>query len=304
MRATSFVVLGRRAGHDPARSSPMSSARRRRARVSGLALYRLVFEKTLADYVETPDPVKLNAAAINGMLASLDPHSNYFDAKALKEFQTSMRGEEFGGLGLEVMQENGLVRVVSPIDDTPAARAGRSGGRSHRQDRPDAGQGADAQAGGRQDARPRAHPCRDHRAARRRSQGRQGLRHRARDHPCSAGALAHRRRRHRLYPHHPVQRADLRCAEGGDGEVPRQRRQAEGLYPRSAQQSRRAAVAIGAGGQYLHRFRRDRLDARAHAPTSTRNTTPGPATTSAAASRWWCSSTAARPRPPRSSPAP
>ena len=63
-------------------------------------------------------------AAINGMLASLDPHSIYLDPKALNEFQTTMKGEEFGGLGLEVMQDSGLVRVVSPIDDTPAARAG------------------------------------------------------------------------------------------------------------------------------------------------------------------------------------
>ena len=83
-----------------------------------------MFEKALANYVEAPDPAKMTAGAINGMLASLDPHSNYLDAKALKEFQTNMKGEEFGGLGLEVMQDNGLVRVVSPIDETPAARAG------------------------------------------------------------------------------------------------------------------------------------------------------------------------------------
>jgi carboxyl-terminal processing protease len=62
------------------------------------------------------------------MLASLDPHSNYFDPKALQDFQTSMKGEEFGGLGLEVMMEDGLVKVVSPIDDTPAARAGLMSG--------------------------------------------------------------------------------------------------------------------------------------------------------------------------------
>jgi carboxyl-terminal processing protease len=83
-----------------------------------------VFEKASANYVEAPDPTKMTTGAINAMLASLDPHSNYFDAKALKDFQNNMRGEEFGGLGLEVMQDNGLVRVVSPIDDTPAARAG------------------------------------------------------------------------------------------------------------------------------------------------------------------------------------
>ena len=83
-----------------------------------------MFEKTLANFVDTPDPAKMTEGAINGMLSSLDPHSNFLDAKALKDFQTNMRGEEFGGLGLEVMQDNGLVRVVSPIDETPAARAG------------------------------------------------------------------------------------------------------------------------------------------------------------------------------------
>jgi len=90
----------------------------------GLSLYKLVFEKAIDNYVEAPDTEKMTAGAINGMLASLDPHSNYLDAKALKDLQTTMKGEEFGGLGLEVMQDNGLVRVVSPIDDTPAARVG------------------------------------------------------------------------------------------------------------------------------------------------------------------------------------
>ena len=79
-------------------------------------------------YVDPPDEAKVMEGAINGMLASLDPHSNYLDAKALSEFQVTMKGEEFGGLGLEVMQDGGLVRVVSPIDETPAARAGMMSG--------------------------------------------------------------------------------------------------------------------------------------------------------------------------------
>ena len=83
-----------------------------------------MFNKVRDTYVEKPDDDKLIKSAIDGMLASLDPHSSYFDAKALQDFQTSMKGEEFGGLGLEVMKEDGLVKVVSPIDDTPAARAG------------------------------------------------------------------------------------------------------------------------------------------------------------------------------------
>ena len=93
-----------------------------------LALFNEVFNKVRDNYAEKPDDAKLIKAAIDGMLASLDPHSTYFDPKALQDFQSSMKGEEFGGLGLEVMMEDGLVKVVSPIDDTPAARAGlRSG---------------------------------------------------------------------------------------------------------------------------------------------------------------------------------
>ena len=93
-----------------------------------LSVFSHVFDKVREAYVDKPDDDKMVVAAINGMLASLDPHSTYLDAKALSDFQTTMKGEEFGGLGLEVMQENGLVRVVSPIDDTPAARAGMMSG--------------------------------------------------------------------------------------------------------------------------------------------------------------------------------
>lgn len=89
-----------------------------------LAFFADVFSKVRDNYAEKPDDDKMIKGAINGMLASLDPHSTYFDAKALQDFQSSMKGEEFGGLGLEVMMEDGLVKVVSPIDDTPAARAG------------------------------------------------------------------------------------------------------------------------------------------------------------------------------------
>ncbi|HEY1943635.1 MAG TPA: S41 family peptidase [Roseiarcus sp.] len=94
----------------------------------GVALFAHVFEKVRETYVDKPDEEKMVVGAINGMLTSLDPHSSYLDAKALNDFQTTMKGEEFGGLGLEVMQEDGLVRVVSPIDETPAARAGMMSG--------------------------------------------------------------------------------------------------------------------------------------------------------------------------------
>ncbi len=93
-----------------------------------LALFADIFNKVRDNYAEKPDDDKMIKGAIDGMLASLDPHSTYFDAKALQDFQTSMKGEEFGGLGLEVMMEDGLVKVVSPIDDTPAARAGLMSG--------------------------------------------------------------------------------------------------------------------------------------------------------------------------------
>jgi carboxyl-terminal processing protease len=88
-----------------------------------LNLFGDVFDKIRSDYVEKPDEAKLIEAAINGMLASLDPHSSYMDAKAFKDMQVQTKGE-FGGLGIEVTQEDGIVKVVTPIDDTPAAKAG------------------------------------------------------------------------------------------------------------------------------------------------------------------------------------
>ena len=88
-----------------------------------LTLFGDVFEKVRADYVEKPDEAKLIESAINGMLTSLDPHSSYMDAKSFGDMQVQTRGE-FGGLGIEVTQEEGVIKVVSPIDDTPAAKAG------------------------------------------------------------------------------------------------------------------------------------------------------------------------------------
>jgi carboxyl-terminal processing protease len=89
-----------------------------------LNLFGDVFERGRADYVEKPDDGKLIENAINGMLAGLDPHSNYMDANSFRDMQVQTRGE-FGGLGIEVtMQEDGLIKVVAPIDDTPASTAG------------------------------------------------------------------------------------------------------------------------------------------------------------------------------------
>jgi carboxyl-terminal processing protease len=88
-----------------------------------LNLFGDVFERVRADYVEKPDDPKLIETAINGMLAGLDPHSSYMDAKSFRDMQVQTRGE-FGGLGIEVTMEDGLIKVVAPIDETPAAKAG------------------------------------------------------------------------------------------------------------------------------------------------------------------------------------
>jgi len=88
-----------------------------------LNLFGDVFERVRADYVEKPEDAKLIEAAINGMLNGLDPHSSYMDAKSYRDMQVQTKGQ-FGGLGIEVTMEQGLVKVVAPIDDTPAARAG------------------------------------------------------------------------------------------------------------------------------------------------------------------------------------
>ena len=82
-----------------------------------------VFERIRADYVEKPEDSKLVEGAINGMVTSLDPHSRYMNEAAWRDMQETTHGE-FGGLGIEVTMEDGLVKVVSPMDGTPAAKAG------------------------------------------------------------------------------------------------------------------------------------------------------------------------------------
>jgi carboxyl-terminal processing protease len=88
-----------------------------------LDLFGDVLERVRTDYVEKPDDSKLIESAINGMLSSLDPHSAFLNRKHFNDMQVQTRGE-FGGLGIEVTMENNIVKVVAPIDDTPAARAG------------------------------------------------------------------------------------------------------------------------------------------------------------------------------------
>ncbi|WFU20308.1 S41 family peptidase [Bradyrhizobium sp. CB3481] len=88
-----------------------------------LNLFGSVFERIKTSYVEKPDDSKLMEGAINGMISALDPHSRYMNEKGWSDMQETTHGE-FGGLGIEVTMEDGLVKVVTPIDDTPAAKAG------------------------------------------------------------------------------------------------------------------------------------------------------------------------------------
>src|SRR6267154_2001689 len=90
---------------------------------SQLNLFGDVFERVRDSYVEKPDDSRLMEGAINGMISSLDPHSRYMNEKGWRDMQETTSGE-FGGLGIEVTMEDGLVKVVAPIDDTPAAKAG------------------------------------------------------------------------------------------------------------------------------------------------------------------------------------
>ena len=88
-----------------------------------LKLFGDVFERVRADYVDKPDDSKLIESAINGMLTGLDPHSSYMDPKSFRDMEME-DGCEFGGLGMEVTMEDSLIKVVTPIEETPAAKAG------------------------------------------------------------------------------------------------------------------------------------------------------------------------------------
>src|ERR1700726_1534300 len=131
MRKTSLIFLGAIAGvgltllaTQPHTVFVGSSAKAASSDTySKLNLFGDVFERVRADYVEKPDDARLVEAAISGMVASLDPHSRYMNDKAFREMQETTHGE-FGGLGIEVTMEDGIIKVVAPMDDTPAARAG------------------------------------------------------------------------------------------------------------------------------------------------------------------------------------
>ena len=135
MRKTSVFLMGAAAGALVAAgvAQPQLLLQPTKAMAAASDTYRQlnlfgdVFERERADYVEKPEDSKLVEAAINGMLSSLDPHSTYMDAKDFRDMQVTTRGQ-FGGLGIEVTMEDGLVKVVAPIDDTPAAKAGVQAG--------------------------------------------------------------------------------------------------------------------------------------------------------------------------------
>ncbi len=91
--------------------------------IDELRVFTEVYSRIKSDYVEPVDDKKLLQSAIQGMLSGLDPHSNYLDAEGFKDIRIGTEGE-FGGLGIEVTMEDGFVKVVAPIEDTPAARAG------------------------------------------------------------------------------------------------------------------------------------------------------------------------------------
>jgi carboxyl-terminal processing protease len=102
-------------------------AKRVKSTYENLDLFGDIFERIRSSYVEEIDEEKLIESAISGMLSSLDPHSSYMAPEDFSTMQVQTRGE-FGGLGIEVTQENGFIKVVSPIDDTPAANAGIEAG--------------------------------------------------------------------------------------------------------------------------------------------------------------------------------
>ena len=159
MRKTFLILLGAAAGAaltlmatQPRARSSDRARKLQRPTPTGSSTCSAKFSNGCAPSTSAAGRSKLVENAINGMLTSLDPHSGYMDAKRFRDMRVQTRGE-FGGLGIEVTMENGLVKVITPIDDTPAAKAGVLAERHHRrarwrQVRPD------PRPGGREDARP------------------------------------------------------------------------------------------------------------------------------------------------------
>jgi carboxyl-terminal processing protease len=121
--AIALIVTERGPAPAAAEAKTTSTARVSADTIRRMALFTEVLDRVRADYVEKPDDTKLIEAAIGGMLSSLDPHSEYMNAKAFADVQVQTHGE-FGGVGIRVVTEDGFIKVLAPIDRTPAARAG------------------------------------------------------------------------------------------------------------------------------------------------------------------------------------
>jgi carboxyl-terminal processing protease len=120
-------LIGRQFGSDFGISAAFAQDGSRADTYRLLTLFGDVFERVRAEYVDPVTDKDLVENAINGMLTGLDPHSSYMNAKAFRDMQVQTKGE-FGGLGIEVTQDNGFIKVISPIDDTPASKAGVKAG--------------------------------------------------------------------------------------------------------------------------------------------------------------------------------
>jgi carboxyl-terminal processing protease len=120
-------LIGRYLGYDFGITAALAQDSNRADTYRLLTLFGDVFERVRAEYVDPVGDKDLIENSINGMLTGLDPHSSYMNAKAFRDMQVQTKGE-FGGLGIEVTQENGFIKVISPIDDTPAAKAGVKAG--------------------------------------------------------------------------------------------------------------------------------------------------------------------------------
>ncbi len=205
-----------------------------------LNLFGDVFERVRSDYVEKPDDSKLVESAISGMLAGLDPHSSYMDAKSFRDMQVQTRGE-FGGLGIEVTMEDGLIKVVSPIDDTPASKAGILANDIITQLDDEAVQGLTLN----QAVEKMRGPVN--------TKIRLKIIRKGQDNPIDVTLVRDNirvrsvrarveQRRHRFHPHQHLQRADHRRPQARDHQsLQPDRRQAEGLHHRPQQQPGRVA---------------------------------------------------------------
>ena len=120
-------LISRHLGYDLGLSAFAAQDSNRTDTYRLLTLFGDVFERVRAEYVDPVTDKDLIENSINGMLTGLDPHSSYMNAKAFRDMQVQTKGE-FGGLGIEVTQDNGFIKVISPIDDTPAFKAGVKAG--------------------------------------------------------------------------------------------------------------------------------------------------------------------------------